>query len=63
MVDKYKKSGIRKYGIFSGERYILVFSTAKGNKAFTVSEFSFAHYKLREKGTLKYKGDKIIEFR
>lgn len=44
--------------------YVLVFETEKGKKlSFNVPEFSYGGYKVKKKGTLKYKGDMILEFR
>lgn len=44
--------------------YVLVFETEKGKKlSFNVPEFSYGGYKLKKKGTLKYKGDMILEFK
>ena len=63
VVDKYKPDVVSKYpGTFKRERYIVVFKTKYKKLAFDVSEFSYNGYKIKEKGTLKYKGDQIISF-
>ena len=44
--------------------YVLVFKTENGKRlSFNVPEFSYGGYKLKKKGTLKYKGDMILEFK
>ena len=44
------------------ERYCIVFE-AKGKRlSFYVSQFSYAHYRINDMGTLKYKGDRIVDF-
>ncbi len=61
--DKYKSSIATKYPeTLKREPYIVVFSTKKGKLSFVVSEFSYQNYKIKDKGTLKYQGDKIISF-
>ncbi len=44
------------------EKYVVVFSVDGKKKSFYVSQFSYGGYRLKEKGTLKYKGDKLISF-
>ncbi len=57
------------YDVFSKtnpnlKAYTLVFQTETGKRlSFQVSEFSYGGYKLKKKGTLKYKGDMILEFK
>ncbi len=63
VVDKYKTKTVSKIpGTFQRERYIIVFLVGEKKIAFDVSEFSFHGYAVKEKGTLKYKGKKIIKF-
>ena len=63
VVDKYKTQTVsRIQGTFKSERYIVVFLVGNKKLAFDVSEFSFQGYKIKEKGTLKFKGNKIIDF-
>ena len=59
VIDKHITETFSKYaGNGRQKRYVIVFS-AKGKKlSFYVSEFSYNGYRLKEKGTLKYKGDK-----
>lgn len=41
----------------------VVFKTDAGKKLyFRVSELSYSHYRKGEKGTLKYKADRLIDF-
>jgi len=64
IVDKYKPDIVSKYpGTFKRERYIVIFATKDKKLSFDVSEFSYGNYKINEKGTLKYKGNKIISFK
>ncbi|MBO5733693.1 MAG: DUF2500 family protein, partial [Clostridia bacterium] len=63
VIDKYKPEMVSKYhGTFKQERYIVVFATNNKKLSFNVSKFSYGNYKINEKGTLKYKGTKIISF-
>ena len=43
--------------------YLIVFSVDGKKKSFYVSQFSYGGYRVNEKGVLKYKGDKLIEFK
>ena len=63
VIDKYKPDMVSKYnGVFKQERYVVVFDTKDKKLSFDVSEFSYGNYKINQKGTLKYKGMKIISF-
>ncbi len=63
VVDKYKPDTVSKYpGTFKQARYVVVFEAKNKKLSFDVSEFSYNNYKIKEKGTLKYKGTKIISF-
>ena len=63
VIDKYQPDIAPKYyGTFKQERYTVVFETKDKKLSFDVSEFSYDNYKINEKGTLKYKGTKIISF-
>lgn len=63
VVDKYKTQTVSNIqGTFKRESCIIVFLAGDEKLAFEVSEFSFQGYEMMEKGTLKYKGDKIIDF-
>ncbi len=54
--DKYAGNG-------KHEKYVVIFSIDGKKKSFYVSPFSYSGYRINEKGTLKYQGDKIIEFK
>ena len=63
VVDKYKTDMVSKIqGTFKRQHYIVVFKTKDKKLSFAVSEFSYENYRTKEKGTLKYKGNKIISF-
>ena len=63
VVDKHKLESFSKYlGNGKSERYVIVFLAECKKLSFYVSGFSYNGYKLKETGTLKYKGDKIIDF-
>ena len=64
VIDKYKSDIVSKYpGTFKQERYIVVFAIKDKKLSFDVSGFLYENYKIKEKGTLKYKGTKIISFK
>lgn len=63
VVDKNKVESFSKYsGNGKSEKYVIVFSIDGKKKSFYVSQFSYNGYRVNEKGTLKYKGDRLIEF-
>ena len=63
VVDKHKIETFSKYsGTGKREKYVIIFSANGKKLSFYVSEFSYGGYKINEKGTLKYKGDRLIEF-
>ena len=63
VIDKNKIETFSKYsGNGKAEKYVIVFSANGKKKSFYVSQFSYNGYRINEKGTLKYKGDKLIEF-
>ena len=43
-------------------KYVVVFTTEGKTLSFNVSEFSYNGYKLNERGTLTYKGNRLIKF-
>ena len=47
---------------FAKKEYIIIFLTEKKKMFFTVSELSFQMYNIKQKGTLKYKGNIFIDF-
>ena len=64
VVDKNKVETFSKYsGNGKSEKYVIVFSVGGKKKSFYVSQFSYNGYRINEKGTLKYKGDKLIDFK
>lgn len=64
VIDKNKVENFSKYsGTGKSEKYVIVFSVDGKKKSFYVSQFSYNGYRVNEKGTLKYKGDKLIEFK
>ena len=64
IIDKNKVETFSKYsGTGKSEKYVIVFSVGGKKKSFYVSQFSYNGYRVNEKGTLKYKGDKLIEFK
>ena len=64
VIDKNKVEYFSKYsGTGKSEKYVIVFSVNGKKKSFYVSQFSYNGYRINEKGTLKYKGDKLIDFK
>ena len=64
VIEKYNYDKISKYqGIFKNKCYTIVFEAENEKILFDVSEFSYNNYKINEKGTLTYKGNKIISFK
>ena len=64
VIDKNKIETFSKYsGNGKVEKYVIIFSVNGKKKSFYVSQFSYNGYRINEKGTLKYKGDKLIEFK
>ena len=64
VIDKNKVENLSKYsGTGKSEKYVIVFSVGGKKKSFYVSQFSYNGYRVNEKGTLKYKGDKLIVFK
>ena len=62
--EKHIVENFSKYsGTGKHEKYVVVFSVDGKKKSFYVSQFSYNSYRVNEKGTLKYKGDKLIEFK
>ena len=64
VIDKYKTNAISKYPEnWKPKSCVVVFKIQDKKLSFNVSEFSYGNYKIHEKGTLKYKGNKIISFK
>ncbi len=63
VVDKCKTESFSKYaGNGKVVRYVVTFEIAGKRKGFYVSEFSYGGYRKGETGTLKYRGDRIIDY-
>lgn len=63
VIDKHKTETFSKYaGSGKREKYVVVFLAEGKKRAFYVSELSFGGYRLQETGTLRYRGDKLIDF-
>ena len=63
VIDKHIVETFSKYsGNGKHQKYVIVFSVEGKKKSFYVSQFSYGGYRVNEKGTLKYKGDKLIGF-
>ena len=61
--DKYQSNTVSRIPrIYKREQYIVVFAAKEKKLSFCVSEFSYGDYKVKDKGTLKYRGNKIISF-
>ena len=64
VIDKHIVENFSKYsGNGKSEKYVIVFSIDGKKKSFYVSQFSYNGYRVNEKGLLKYKCDKLIEFK
>ena len=64
VVSTYRTERVSYKGTGTRVECGVVFKTDKGKKmSFRISELSYSHYHKGKKGTLKYKGDKIIEFK
>ena len=53
--SKYSGSGKR-------EKYVVIFSSNGKKHSFYVSKFSYDGYRIGQKGTLTYKGNKLLSF-
>ncbi|MBR5535808.1 MAG: DUF2500 family protein [Clostridia bacterium] len=63
LVEKYTYTPVSRYNP-NPIAYVIVFETDKGKRlSFDVSEFSYKGYKVKKRGTLKYKGNMILEFK
>ena len=63
VADKHKTEVFSKYaGNGKHIKYVVVFSAGGKKLSFYVSEFSYGGYRVGEKGTLTYKGSKLIGF-
>lgn len=63
VIDKHKTQMFSKYaGSGKREKFVIVFLAEGKKRAFYVSEFSYGGYRLQETGTLRYQGNKLIDF-
>ncbi len=64
VVDKFVEDNVSKiYGSMAKPAvYYVVFEFDGKRRSFQVSSFSYQGYRLKEKGTLRYRGRKIISF-
>lgn len=62
LCEKYSYETVSQHQVAS-RVYVLVFEADGKRLSFNVSEFSYGGYKVKKKGTLKYKGDRLISFR
>ena len=63
VIEKHKVESFSKYaGNGKQVKYVIVFSVDGKKKSFYVSSFSYGGYRLKEKGTLTYQGDRLISF-
>ncbi len=63
VIKKYRQEVFSQYaGTGKRYRYVVTFLAEGKRLSFYVSEFSFGNYKENETGTLKYKGDRLIDF-
>lgn len=63
VIDKHIIESFSKYsGDGKSRKYVIVFEVNGKKRSFYVSEFSYGGYRIGEKGTLKYQGDRLIGF-
>lgn len=65
VIDKFKEDKFAKLysSAVKAPQYFVVFQVGNQKKTFRVSEFSYAGYTVGERGALKYRGDKLVDFR
>ena len=66
VIDKqsYDKQIYRKSQTsFTQKEYVITFLCENKKKYFNVSELSYINYRINQKGMLKYKGNRIIDFK
>ncbi len=63
VIDKFKTETFSKYsGNGKDEQCRVVFEAGGKKHSFRVSEFSYNGYRVGETGTLKYQGERLIDF-
>ena len=64
VADKQTVETFSKYsGTGKSVKYMVIFLVDGKKKSFYVSQFSYNGYRINEKGTLKYRGDRLIGFK
>lgn len=64
VVDKNQIESFSKYaGSGKRNKYVIIFEANGRKLSFYVSEFSYGGYRVKQTGTLKYRGDRLIDFR
>jgi len=48
---------------FTRKEYVITFQCGKKKRHFSVSELSYGTYRMHEKGMLRYKGNRLIDFK
>lgn len=63
VIGKQTVESFSKY-VASGKnvKYVVIFSAGGKKLSFYVSQFSYGGYRKGEKGTLTYRGDRLIDF-
>ena len=63
IVNKQKTDVFSQYsGTGKEQRYFVTFLVNGKHRSFSVSKFSYNGYRIGETGTLKFKGDRLIDF-
>lgn len=63
VIDKFQTETFSKYsGNGKDVQYRVLFEVEGKKHSFRVSEFSYSGYRVGERGTLKYQGDRLIDF-
>lgn len=64
VADKYIKHTESRFdSLFKRKMHIVVFKSGDKKLSFCVSSFSYEGYEINEKGTLTYKGNRLIGFK
>lgn len=64
VVKKYKVEEFTKYsGTGKKYRYVVVFEVGSKLLRLNVSELSYSGYRVNEKGSLTYKGNRVVDFK
>ena len=66
VIDKHKSENVtysKWQSIFPRKNFTVVFEVSEKKMSFDVSEFSYNGYNKGQRGTLTYKGNRIINFK